>query len=375
MLLRDTVQLGDARLNKDGYLVAEARVARVGVQLYAGFEVGKTDMEVVRVYRPEGEVFHKDALASFAHRPITNDHPSTMVTAENWRDVARGHIGDEVVRDGSFVKVPLILMDKGAIDALQAGKRELSAGYDCELKWEAGTTPDGQAYDAQQTNIRINHVALVDRGRAGSACRIGDDGTVTIQSPEPSKGTDMTLQKVTVDGITVEMSDTAAQVVSKVQSQLDAANKAIQDKDTELGRLKAEHATALQTKDGEITALKAQIPDAAKLDALAVARAEIIGQAKAVIGDTFDAKGKTDVEIRKAVVAHALGDAAKDMTDAEIGGAFKVVVEKAPSRPTDPVRDVLRSGGVAAADPSKAFDSNLSYLTSAWKGDQQKGAA
>lgn len=175
MKFTDRVTIAGTRRRDDGYLVADARVARTGIQVYAGWEVGKPEKDTVRVYRPEGEVFARDAMASFAHRPVTNDHPDEQVTADNWKQYSVGNTSDEIARDGQFLRVPLMIADAAAIKAVEDGKRELSAGYTSELKWEDGTTPDGEPYDAIQTNIRANHVAIVHRGRAGNQVRIGDD--------------------------------------------------------------------------------------------------------------------------------------------------------------------------------------------------------
>ena len=55
---------GAIRRTADGYGVVSARVARSGnVQVYLGSEVGMNDKATVRVYRPESEVFKKDAIA------------------------------------------------------------------------------------------------------------------------------------------------------------------------------------------------------------------------------------------------------------------------------------------------------------------------
>lgn len=97
MILFDAVSLGEPRLTRDGYLVADAKIARTGIQLYAGKEVdpenkqGWRDKALVRVYRPESEVFSTDAMASFAHKPITDDHPSEAVSSKNWK-VHRHHL-------------------------------------------------------------------------------------------------------------------------------------------------------------------------------------------------------------------------------------------------------------------------------------------
>lgn len=172
---RYTVDAASVRRTSSGYLVAQARVARTGIQIYGGKEVGRPDMERVRVYRSEREVFGQDALRSFAHRPVTIDHPAEPVTADNWRTHAVGQTGDEILRDGKFIRVPLVLMDAAAIKRVEDGHRELSVGYTCDLKWEPGVTADGEQYDAVQTGIRANHLAIVKEARGGGDLRIGDN--------------------------------------------------------------------------------------------------------------------------------------------------------------------------------------------------------
>jgi len=44
MNITDSVTLGDARVSDTGYLEANARTARVGVQQYLGAEVGRPEM-------------------------------------------------------------------------------------------------------------------------------------------------------------------------------------------------------------------------------------------------------------------------------------------------------------------------------------------
>lgn len=171
--LFDAAPISTRRKTGDGYLVAEARAARLGVQLYAGAEVGKPEMGVVRVMRPEAEVFDRTSISSYGSAPITVGHPPGGVTADTWKRFAVGHVGEGVVRDGEYVAIPLILKDADAIRQLEGGTRELSVGYTCNLDWSPGSE-GGQTWDAVQRSIRVNHVALVPRGRAGAECRIAD---------------------------------------------------------------------------------------------------------------------------------------------------------------------------------------------------------
>lgn len=171
--LFDAAPISTRRKTGDGYLVANAKAARVGVQTYAGFEVQRPDLSVVRVMRPESEVFDRASISTYGSKPITMGHPPEGVTAETWRKFAVGHVGEGVVRDGEFVAIPLMLSDAAAIRELEAGTKELSVGYTCDLAWAAGNA-NGQTWDAVQRAIRVNHVALVPKGRAGPECRIAD---------------------------------------------------------------------------------------------------------------------------------------------------------------------------------------------------------
>lgn len=171
--LYDAAPISTRRKTADGYLVAEARAARTGIQIYSGAEVGRPDLGVVRVMRPENEVFDRASIATYGTAPITVGHPPGGVTADTWKRFAVGHVGEGVVRDGEYVALPLILKDADAIRQLETGTRELSVGYNCSLSWTPGNA-NGETWDAVQQGIRVNHVALVPKGRAGAECRIAD---------------------------------------------------------------------------------------------------------------------------------------------------------------------------------------------------------
>lgn len=370
MQFTDAAKIAGTRLTSDGYLVAEVRTARTGIQDYAGYEVGKAVMPVVKVYRPPEQVFSKDSLGSYAHKPVTNDHPAEAVTADNWKKLSVGQIGDEVARDGDFVRIPLVLMDADTIKQVQDGKRELSAGYVCALDWTAGTTPEGEAYDAIQKDIRINHVAIVDRGRAGSEARIGDGvkwGIAPMHVDDTTKGQrSMTTRTITVDGLSVELADKDAQIVLRT---LDALNKQITDLQTAGG----EHKATIAAKDEEIGTLKADLKkaqDAAikpeDIDRLVAGRSALAQTIKA-IDSTIEIKG-SDADLRRAAVKSKLGDEmVKDASDAEITGMFKAIAKDV--KPADPFANVLKDKG---GNPQTTNDNGQAAyetrLATAWKG-------
>lgn len=343
MQLYDAVTLGEPRLTRDGYLVADAKIARTGIQLYAGKEVdpenkqGMRDRAVVRVYRPESEVFSTDALASFAHRPVTNDHPAEAVSASNWKSHSVGMTGNEIARDGDYIRVPMVVMDQAAVADWKAGKRELSCGYESKIVFDAGTTPQGEAYDAIQTNIRGNHLAIVARGRAGSECRIGDQGAPDADlktAPLNHGDRRMTLKTITVDGLPVETTDAGIAAIEKLRGLLTVADTALTTEKTAHAKAIADKDAELAKKDGEIEELKKKVVEDAALDQLVADRAAVVTKAKAL-----DAKvvtdGKSIGEIKRAV----LGDTVKDKSDAYVDAAWDLKTADA----NDTVRDAIRT--------------------------------
>src|SRR4029077_1868304 len=162
--MTDTIELDEeakVRFIDGGYLSAYPRIARTGIQTYRGDECNKPEMEYVSVFRPEDEVFANDAVHSYTHLPVTNNHPGVLVDARNWSKYAKGDTGDEVLRDGTTVRVPMMLRDHDTIKQFKDGKNQLSVGYTCDLDWTPGTTTDGEKYDAVQRNVKANHLALV----------------------------------------------------------------------------------------------------------------------------------------------------------------------------------------------------------------------
>jgi hypothetical protein len=89
-------------------------------------------------------------------------------------------VSEVVTPDGDKVRASLMITDSATIEALEAGKSELSCGYTADVEFTPGLW-NGQPYDAVQRNIRGNHVALVDAGRAGPACAIRMDAAGAAQ--------------------------------------------------------------------------------------------------------------------------------------------------------------------------------------------------
>ncbi len=306
-----------ARICADGSLVADVKAARTGIQEYTGREVdpdnsfGLRDQAVVRVYRPEAEVMSHDSLASFAAAPVTIDHPNEMVDSTNWRELGVGEINGDIVRDGEFVRVPLIVRDAKAVEKVNTTHKQLSMGYSCVIDATPGETPAGAAYDAVQRSIKINHIAAVRAARGGPELKISDE-----RSPQIKENP---VKKIVLDGLQVDLSDAdaVAAAISKLHDKATTAETALADATTA-------HDKAMAAKDAEIDDLKTKVVDQDQIDALADAKAEVVGKAKLVVGDKLpDTKGKTVADVRRMAVATKYGDAAvADKSDDYVEARF-----------------------------------------------------
>lgn len=146
-------------------------IARTGTYKYLREELGLDGQGIVEVHRTPEEVFNPVAIASFEGKAFTDTHPAEDVTSDNWSIYSKGEITN--VRRGTgdqsnFLMADILVRDPIVINEIQSGaKREISSGYNCCYVEE-----NGKIY---QKEIRGNHVALVQAGRAGSNVRINDE--------------------------------------------------------------------------------------------------------------------------------------------------------------------------------------------------------
>lgn len=157
----------------EGFLVAHnVPISRTGWYEYLGDEIGEDDQsgKVVKVFRSPEEVFSDAAISSFEGKPVTDEHPSELVTPENATRYARGAVQN--VRQGSgqdtdLLLADLVIYDQTLISEVQDGKREVSCGYDVDYVDNGDGT-------YSQKKIAGNHVAVVTSGRAGNRVAIKD---------------------------------------------------------------------------------------------------------------------------------------------------------------------------------------------------------
>lgn len=281
----DSLQLvAGAVIDTDGFMRDSPIVARTGV-----YEYRNPDGTIRREYRPADEVFASDALNSFRGKPITVLHPKKgKITAANAFGTAIGSIlSDGYPKDEKYVACDIVIFAPDKI-----GKhRELSLGYRCDCEETPGVSPDGQAYDAIQRNIRINHLAVVPVARAGMKARLNCDGDEIIES----EGT-QNMSKFKIDGVEHEVPEAVANYITALQSRADAAEAGL---------------TATKETLAGVTASKTELQT--KLDAMTGERDGVQGKLDAMTAERDSLKSKVDAAEadKKAAVDKAVEDTKK----------------------------------------------------------------
>ena len=333
-----------ATIDENGFLVDTPVVARLGVQVYYT-EGGRT----VREFRPAEEVFKDESLASYQGKPMTLDH--VFVNSENAKEVVVGSVTGKAEPLGSSVVAPIVVYDNTAIQEAMAGNaKELSVGYSAILDETPGwgdpitgeyvlksdgdqfDAPEGwQEFDAIQRDIKVNHLAMVYRGRAGIA-KLNMDGeqenpyTTDVDINKEDK---QEMIKIKLDG--AKEFDVAPEIASHIEALNAKADTAIAERDA----LKAK----VDAMPAEIEAAVAK----AKADADALAALVAVAAEAGVKADGLDAKG-----IKVSYVKEISGLDVSEKSDAYIDAAFDIAKE------SDKMAEVRKA--TTASDKSDSAD-------------------
>ena len=243
----------------EGFLVCHSvPICRTGVQEYLPQELGITDHGngVLNVQREETEVFKPAAIASFEGKPVTDDHPPVGVDASNYASYTKGTVQN--VRRGSGADADklicdLVVYDAALIAKIDAGKREISCGYECKyIERDDGTY--------EQMDIIGNHVAVVDAGRAGHDVSIRDAKT------KPEGGKQMAKKSILHRMFAAFAKDAEPEEVREAARAVDAA---------EAGESPQEEESARTTHDEDVEMLMQAVSELnRKFDGLSASRAQ-----------------------------------------------------------------------------------------------------
>jgi hypothetical protein len=123
----------------------------------------------------------------FNQAVVTLNHPPVAVNSENIGQYQVGHLGNCIYdhETGWVGSDAIVVTHAKAVKATQSTHKELSCGYDADLIKVPGVWIDtlnvmgggvgkSYPYDEEMINIRANHLALVEKARAGSNATIHD---------------------------------------------------------------------------------------------------------------------------------------------------------------------------------------------------------
>lgn len=274
----------------EGFIRDTPIVGRTGILVYRN-----ADGTERKEYRPPEEAFKADSLASFLGKPITIGHKA-FVTSGNAAQVAPvGSVLSEGRQDGNNIIADIVIYN------LDTNARELSCGYTLDLDETPGTTPEGEHYDAIQRNIRVNHIAIVPKGRAGVA-RLNMDGEQVLEEEQKEEQKMAEMTKVRLDsGIEYECAPEVKVEIEKMRKDSAEAKKGFDKLQAKYDALDAELKKEQEGRKADAEAYKANFDEAVK------ARVELLKVAEA--HKVANADSMTDTEIKTAVIKAVRGDA------------------------------------------------------------------
>lgn len=173
------------RVDENGYMhVASSHITKATVNPYYGAEIpgweaaGLDPQKVYQGLRDPQEL--QKSLPTWAGLPLHIEHH--VDSADDPQKLTRvGSVGTDVRWEAPYVDAPLTVWDRQAITAIEDGSfRELSCAYRYTPDFTPGVY-EGTPYDFVMRDIRGNHVALVEEGRAGPDVVVADRQTINTQ--------------------------------------------------------------------------------------------------------------------------------------------------------------------------------------------------
>jgi hypothetical protein len=358
----------------EGYLRGEAIVTRTGVFTYMNADGSKR-----RELRHPDDIIQDDSIASMRQIPVTVDHPAALVNADTAQELSVGMTGENVRADGGHIIAPFTITHKTGIDAVTAGRRELSLGYRLDLVEEQGEY-NGERYDYRQTNVRYNHLALVAQARAGNAARINLDGASVLIATSDEKDIPMAdkMTAVNLDGISYDAAPEVAKALEKAIARADTAETEREDAKRSRADMEKEYDSLKGKMDAlkeEMDAMKGENKDAAIAEA-AKARVSLLTKAGKVIeADKHMDASDRDIMV-EVIKAKSANFDAEGKSDDYIVARFDAVMEAVEAEGQGIKKQAAKVGArVDSSEPEKDHRKDAEdSIVNMWK-PKQKGAA
>ena len=155
-----------------------SNISKANVCPYFGREIPNAEKlglepdKIYQLWRHPDEL--KKAAATFNNIPLLSIHTPDF-PGDPPREYRVGVTHSNADFDGTYLTNGLSVWDDSAIAGIETEEQEeLSSSYQYVADMTPGVTPNGEPYDGIMRDIIGNHVALVERGRAGSDVLVAD---------------------------------------------------------------------------------------------------------------------------------------------------------------------------------------------------------
>lgn len=188
-------------IDADGRLhVSKTNISKANVCPYFGREIpnwqelGLDGDKVYRLYRDPEEL--AKGASTFNNLPILNKHIRVTVEEPKQENVV-GSIGSDVSFSAPFLQASLSFWVASAIAGIESEQQcELSPAYYYRADMTPGVSPDGEAFDGVMRDIKGNHLALVEAGRAGPDVYVADSNPFVKNTIKPKETPAMKMTKL-----------------------------------------------------------------------------------------------------------------------------------------------------------------------------------
>ena len=336
------LDLNKVTRREDGSVIFNARPARTGDYEYLAFEVpqeltGAQDRFEVVTGRIEAEEMEK-ALPQFEGLIVTNDHCFAEVRNRADVDVGRVLSVGTLESDG-FVTARTVITDAETIVAVEAGKSELSIGFSAVPVKNENRSKDSDPHFFW-TNIKINHLAVVDAARAGPDARFTHSGPsmvpVFMAHRAPIIPQEKSMAKVKVGGVEYDADDALA---GALEAERAAHTQAVTAKDTEIATLTnsvaehtgtiAAHTATIATLQTEAEAAPDKIAEAVAAHGAFVDELTKLGEKPELSAGGYDATA----EKAKVLTKHSIDLGEQAENPIAVNAAFSTLVASHGSKP------------------------------------------
>ena len=218
-------------MTAEGFMVVDVVIAEVGPLPYE-YQTETGDVIVRNEMLPAESIFDPDYIASCEGAPFVLSHPQDEqgkfvdVSPDNFKEVMKGVLTNPRVNEATGQLIGSLKIFDKEVQNLVINKvlSEVSGGYTCNVIPKSGTH-NGEKFDAVQTGMNMNHLALVSEGRAGESVRILFNHKVNAKLREFIKRSEYEMKK-SIATKKQNAADAAIKAANKAKIEADLATKA-----------------------------------------------------------------------------------------------------------------------------------------------------